>query len=135
MKLKMFMKKLMRRSTQNVFNNDKKMTGLLMMVKVLQRKKFQYYDCCIFLDGAGYVEDGREVFDDDLDDENIALATKSMKHKGKKSMTKGIPGKHSNIKNMLINMPTKSKEVCQFQKITQVSFKFTLTTERSKDPG
>lgn len=65
----------------------------------------------IIPDGCGYVEDGREVFDDDLDDDNVAQASKNMKLKGKKSSNKGLPGKSSNIKNMLINMPTKSKEV------------------------
>lgn len=62
------------------------------------------------LDGSGYVEDGREVFDDDLDDENVAHAKGAAK--SRKDSSKGIIGKKSNIKNMLIGMTSKNKEAC-----------------------
>lgn len=68
-------------------------------------------------DGSGYVEDGREVFDDDLDDQNVALAKGASKGRGKKDLSKGSVGKKSNIKNLITGMPTKNKEVsiCSLQ--------------------
>ncbi|XP_015123944.1 DNA polymerase alpha catalytic subunit [Diachasma alloeum] len=58
---------------------------------------------------GGYVEDGREIFDDDLDDESIQKATKSSlagpkKRKHNETKTKG------NILNMLQSMPSKKTE-------------------------
>ena len=56
------------------------------------------------------MEDGREVFDDDLDDDNVNQAKGGGKGFGKKK-TKGPTGKSGNIKNIFLNMPSKSKEV------------------------
>ncbi|XP_063979720.1 DNA polymerase alpha catalytic subunit [Diachasmimorpha longicaudata] len=58
---------------------------------------------------GGYVEDGREIFDDDLDDESIQKATKSSlsgpkKRKHNETKTKG------SILNMLQNMSSKKTE-------------------------
>ena len=64
-------------------------------------------------DGSGYVEDGRDVFDDDLDDGNVAKAKGAARGQGKKDLSKGMPGKRHNIKNMLIGMTAKNKEVCK----------------------
>ncbi|KAJ8971883.1 hypothetical protein NQ314_000496 [Rhamnusium bicolor] len=61
-------------------------------------------------DGSGYVEDGRDIFDDDLDSESIAQAT--AKGKGTKRKKKAISenaGK-GNLQLMLSNMPSKKKE-------------------------
>ncbi|XP_017784640.1 PREDICTED: DNA polymerase alpha catalytic subunit isoform X2 [Nicrophorus vespilloides] len=61
--------------------------------------------------GSGYVEDGREVFDDDLDSESIANA--SMKSKGKKRKKKHVSensGK-GKIQFMMSNLPNKKKDV------------------------
>lgn len=63
------------------------------------------------LDGSGYIEDGRDIFDDDLDSESIAKAT--TKGKGIKRKKKDISesaGK-GNLHAMLSNMTSKKKEV------------------------
>ncbi|CAL7943529.1 unnamed protein product [Xylocopa violacea] len=57
---------------------------------------------------SGYVEDGREIFDDDLDDESIQEARKRKvvgPRKGKKDNAK----KKQNIQNMMMNMSSKKK--------------------------
>ncbi|XP_018577548.1 DNA polymerase alpha catalytic subunit [Anoplophora glabripennis] len=61
-------------------------------------------------DGSGYVEDGRDIFDDDLDSESITKAT--IKGKGIKRKKKDISesaGK-GNLHFMLSNMSSKKKE-------------------------
>ncbi|XP_050513707.1 DNA polymerase alpha catalytic subunit [Diabrotica virgifera virgifera] len=60
-------------------------------------------------DGGGYVEDGRDIFDDDLDMESIAQA--SAKSKGTKRKTKNVSenaGK-GKIQQMLSSLPSKKK--------------------------
>jgi DNA polymerase alpha subunit A len=76
----------------------------------------------LFVDGCGYVEDGREIFDDDLDDDSIISATSRNKKErggskrgryGKKEngqVSAEYGGKSSNIRSMLMNMPTKKKK-------------------------
>ncbi|KAJ8920671.1 hypothetical protein NQ315_004810 [Exocentrus adspersus] len=62
-------------------------------------------------DGSGYVEDGRDIFDDDLDSESIAKAT-VVKGKGVKRKKKDVSesaGK-GNLQFMLSNMSSKKKE-------------------------
>lgn len=63
------------------------------------------------LDGSGYVEDGRDIFDDDLDAESIAASSKNVKTQSKKrKAVSEIAGK-GNIQFMLSNMPAKKTEV------------------------
>ncbi|XP_057659152.1 DNA polymerase alpha catalytic subunit [Diorhabda carinulata] len=60
-------------------------------------------------DGSGYVEDGRDIFDDDLDIDSIAQA--SAKGKGIKRKSRNVSenaGK-GKIQQMLSNLPTKKK--------------------------
>lgn len=63
-------------------------------------------------DGSGYVEDGRDIFDDDLDAESISKAA----HKGKGVKRKKAvsdPRSKGNLKYMLSNISGKKKEVCE----------------------
>ncbi|XP_071440385.1 DNA polymerase alpha catalytic subunit [Hetaerina americana] len=82
--------------------------------RVLERQDDDWIDDD---DGAGYIEDGREIFDDDMDDEAISNASKrDSKGKQKKSSVTGskdlsISGVKSNsIRNMFMNIPAKKKK-------------------------
>ncbi|KAK9294901.1 hypothetical protein QLX08_010646 [Tetragonisca angustula] len=57
---------------------------------------------------SGYIEDGREIFDDDLDDKSIQEARKH-KITGPRKNKKDDAKKKGNIQNMLINMSSKKK--------------------------
>lgn len=78
------------------------------------KKSFTCSFACSFLDGSGYVEDGRDIFDDDLDSQSIAQAsnTKAKGVKRKKNVSE-ISNK-GNIQLLLSNLPNKKREVRQF---------------------
>lgn len=60
----------------------------------------------ITVGGDGYVEDGREIFDDDLDEESIK---KESKKRGRSNTQKHVEPPKGNIERMLANMPSKRK--------------------------
>ena len=67
------------------------------------------YALCI--DGSGYIEDGREIFDDEEDDNIFTNKRTSNGKKKLKQPPKVSKSGLGNIKNMLENMPTKKRKV------------------------
>lgn len=65
----------------------------------------------IFSDGTGYVEDGREIFDDDEGDESYLPSNKEAGRGQKRKAHVVAPNAKGNIRNLLGAMPTKKKEV------------------------
>lgn len=60
--------------------------------------------------GDGYVEDGREIFDDDLDEQSIEKDKKVGKKRDHSGKPKNVEPPTGNIQKMLANMPTKKKK-------------------------
>lgn len=61
----------------------------------------------IYKGGSGYVEDGREIFDDDLDEESIQEARKRHNMAGPRKKKKQDTKKKGDIQSMFRNMPSK----------------------------
>uniref|UniRef100_A0A2S2P4V9 DNA polymerase n=2 Tax=Schizaphis graminum TaxID=13262 RepID=A0A2S2P4V9_SCHGA len=65
-------------------------------------------------DVDGYVEDGREIFDDDLDEESIVKEGKKGRGKKRsradKSFEEDLPSSNRDIQKMFANMPVKKKK-------------------------
>lgn len=72
---------------------------------------FEDTKVCALADGTGYVEDGREIFDDDEDDTYVATNTKESGRGQKRKKLSAQPSAKGNIRNLLGAMPTKKKEV------------------------
>lgn len=66
-----------------------------------------------FIDGSGYVEDGREIFDDDeIEDSYVSTNSKeSSRGQKRKARVADIASGKGNIRNLLGNMPARKKEV------------------------
>lgn len=68
----------------------------------------------LLVDVDGYVEDGREIFDDDLDEESIAKEGKKGRGKKRsradKSFEEDLPSSNRDIQKMFANMPVKKKK-------------------------
>lgn len=65
----------------------------------------------VFSDGTGYVEDGREIFDDE-EDTYVTTNSKESGRGQKRKKLSAQPSGKGNIRNLLGAMPTKKKEVC-----------------------
>lgn len=78
--------------------------------------QYKYLNIKFFLlvDVDGYVEDGREIFDDDLDEESIAKEEKKGRGKKRsradKSFEEDLPSSNRDIQKMFANMPVKKKK-------------------------
>lgn len=58
------------------------------------------------------MEDGREIFDDDLDEVSVEKSKKETvgKKRSRSAVEPLSEGKRGNIRNMLVSMPTKKKK-------------------------
>lgn len=75
----------------------------------------------MLVDVDGYVEDGREIFDDDLDEASIVKEEKKGRGKKRsrtnKCLDEDASSSNKDIQKMFANMPTKKKkEVCFIMK-------------------
>lgn len=71
-------------------------------------------NCFLLDDVDGYVEDGREIFDDDLDEASIVKEEKKGRGKKRsradKSFDEDLPSSNRDIQKMFANMPIKKKK-------------------------
>ncbi|XP_073947289.1 DNA polymerase alpha catalytic subunit [Choristoneura fumiferana] len=74
------------------------------------RVQSRQHDDWIEDDGTGYVEDGREIFDDDEGDESYLSSSKEAGRGQKRKARVVAPNAKGNIRNLLGAMPTKKKE-------------------------
>lgn len=92
------------------------MIGLLAIVRLKYISIWQFIQKCLFyfekttIDGVeGYVEDGREIFDDDLDEESIKKNQKNGTKRNRFGTKISVEPPRDNIKKMIASMPMKRK--------------------------
>ena len=61
--------------------------------------------------GDGYVEDGREIFDDDIVDDGGGGGASKAKRKSNSRVRDPSQPKKNNIRDMLLNMPGKKVRI------------------------
>ncbi|XP_045609445.1 DNA polymerase alpha catalytic subunit [Procambarus clarkii] len=93
-------------------------------------------------DGSGYVEDGREIFDEDNDGDDLFLSKKNKtkgnkKIKGSSEKSSGSSVRHGtgNIKNMLINMPAKKKKAEALVRLDDDNLLEDILQDLDKEPA
>lgn len=72
----------------------------------------RFYPVLVIVEGcSGYVEDGRDIFDDDYDQESISAAAQNKSTGKKKKKNVSDNAGRGKLHVMLSNMPSKKKEV------------------------
>lgn len=90
----------------------------MIVIQFLIKYILQYYyiicNCCVLVDVDGYVEDGREIFDDDLDEASIVKEEKKGRGKKRSRVDKHFNendlSSNRDIQKMFANMPIKKKK-------------------------
>jgi len=91
-------------------------------------KYIRILNCFLLDDVDGYVEDGREIFDDDLDEASIVKEEKKGRGKKRSRADKSFDEDHSSsnkdIQKMFKNIPKKKKKEVHIFNIFNLSIEY-----------